>query len=172
MVANHDIRSCFGRSSRIGEPDQDLVAEDSGSASREMEAALPALGRRRRIVRADRRGRRQTAALPSRQVRQPLTAEALRLRHARDRPSPAAARKSRSPSTQRSKTSWALSSVAAGVADFRVPKLPCARNGVDPHVETIRPSKSIPKQLMPAWFVCITSLDFRRRQRKLVQSSR
>jgi len=29
----------------------------------------------------------------------------------------------------------------------RVPKLPCARNGVDPHVETIRPSKSIPKML-------------------------
>jgi hypothetical protein len=122
----------------------------------EMEAALPALGRRRRIVRADRRGRRQAAALlhaksgslsplkhfayDMREIvrRQRLPGRAVRL-------------------TQRSKTSWALSSVAAGVADFRVPKLPCARNGVDPHVETIRPSKSIPKQLMPAWFVCITS---------------
>jgi len=157
MVANHDIRSCFGRSPRIGEPDQDLVAEDSGSASRgdggrTSRAWSPPAHRSRWPERPA-----PGSSSPSRQVRQSLAAEALRLRHARDRSSSTAARKSRSPSTQRSKTSWALSSVAAGVADFRVPKLPCARNGVDPHVETIRPSKSIPKQLMPAWFVCITS---------------
>src|SRR5712671_6711639 len=54
----------------------------------------------------------------------------------------------------RSKTSWAPSSVAAGVADFQEPRLPLTWDGVDARVETIRPSKSIPKQLMPAWFVC------------------
>src|ERR1700722_1226824 len=65
--------------------------------------------------------------------------------------------KSRSPSMHRSKTSWSPSSVAAGAADFREPRLFLASDGVDAHVETIRPSKSIPKQLMPAWFVCTTN---------------
>jgi len=30
-------------------------------------------------------------------------------------------------------------------------------DGVDAHVETIHPSKSITKQPMPAWFVCTTN---------------
>src|SRR5258706_5174242 len=57
----------------------------------------------------------------------------------------------------RSKTSRAPSSVAAGVADFQERRLPLIWDGVDAGVETIRPSKSIPKQLMPAWFVCTTN---------------
>src|SRR5258708_10514443 len=57
----------------------------------------------------------------------------------------------------RSKTSWAPSSVATGVADFQEQRLPVTWDGVDTRLETIRPSKSIPKQLMPAWFVCTTN---------------
>src|SRR5712691_2230179 len=57
----------------------------------------------------------------------------------------------------KSKTSWVPSSVAVGVADFQERRLPLTWDGVDARVETIRPSKSIPKQLMPAWFVCTTS---------------
>src|SRR5712692_1365373 len=57
----------------------------------------------------------------------------------------------------RSKTSWAPSSAAAGVADFQERRLPRTWDGVDTRVATIRPSKSIPKQPMPAWFVCTTN---------------
>src|SRR5260370_28011272 len=57
----------------------------------------------------------------------------------------------------KSKTSWAPSSAAAGVADFQEPSLILTWDGVDARVETIRPSKSIPKQPMPTWFVCTTN---------------
>src|SRR5260370_20843075 len=57
----------------------------------------------------------------------------------------------------RSNPSWAPSSAAAGVADLQERRLPLTWDGVDTRVETIRPSKSIPKQPMPAWFVCTTN---------------
>src|ERR1700682_5423627 len=57
----------------------------------------------------------------------------------------------------RPKTSGPPSTAAAGVADFQERGLPLTWDGVDTRVETIRPSKSIPKQPMPAWFVCNTN---------------
>src|SRR5229473_302712 len=57
----------------------------------------------------------------------------------------------------RSKTSWAPSSAVAGVADFQERSLFLTWDGVDAHVETIRPSRSMTKQPMPAWFVCTTN---------------
>src|SRR5260221_8073251 len=62
--------------------------------------------------------------------------------------------KSRRHSMLKSKTSWAPSSVAAGVTDFRGLRLLQARNRVDVHVETIRSSRSIRKQPVQTWFVC------------------
>ena len=47
---------------------------------------------------------------------------------------------------------WQLASRISGNA-----RLPLTWDGVDARVETIRPSKSIPKQPMPAWFVCTTN---------------
>src|SRR6266849_8928058 len=57
----------------------------------------------------------------------------------------------------RSKTSWAPSSVAAGVADFQERRLSLTSDAVDAHLKAIRPSKSNKKQPMLTWFVCTTS---------------
>ena len=64
--------------------------------------------------------------------------------------------KSRRHSMLKSKTSWALSSAAAGVTDFREPRLIQAWDCIDAHVETIRSSESIRKEPMLTWFVCTT----------------
>src|SRR5882672_9867098 len=64
--------------------------------------------------------------------------------------------KSRRHSMLKSKASWALSSAAAGVTDFREPRLIQAWDCLEAHVETIRASRSIRKQPVPTWFVCTT----------------
>src|SRR6266481_5621480 len=56
----------------------------------------------------------------------------------------------------KSKASWALSSAAAGVTDFRIPRLIQAWDCLEAHVETIRSSRSIRKQPVQTWFVCTT----------------